>query len=217
MHNTAASRLVVLGPPGGGKGTHAGKLAQELGVPHIATGDMLRREVSQDTELGRRAKEFMDSGRLVPDELITEITVQRLERPDARRGWILDGFPRTLRQAQDLDDHIDDGVELALVLEIPDDEVFSRIAGRRTCPKGHVYHVDENPPRSPGICDVDGLPLTQREDAADDVIRDRLDIYKRESSPLLDYYDAKGVLVRLDGTGPLEDVYERLTAALERA
>jgi adenylate kinase len=217
LRHDRASRLIVLGPPGGGKGTHAGKLAREIGTPHIATGDMLRREVTEGTELGRRAKAFMDSGRLVPDDVITEATLRRLAQPDARSGWILDGFPRTLRQAQDLDERLTtEGVDLVLVLEVPDDEVFRRIAGRRTCPQGHVYHVDRNPPATPDICDIDGLPLAQREDAAEEIIRHRLDIYKQGSEPLFDFYDRKGILRRLDGTGSLGEVYERLLEVVER-
>jgi adenylate kinase len=215
-HDRSASRVIVLGPPGGGKGTHASKLAEAIQVPHIATGDMLRREVAEDTELGRRTKSFVDAGRLVPDELITAITLRRLGQADARNGWILDGFPRTLKQAKELDERLEGrGVGLVLVLEVPDDEVFTRIAGRRTCPKGHVYHVERNPPKIPGICDADGLPLEQREDAADDVVRDRLEIYKRESAPLLDYYDRRGIVRHLDGTGALDDVYERLLATVK--
>jgi adenylate kinase len=211
----SANRFIVLGPPGGGKGTHASKLADAIRVPHIATGDMLRREVADDTELGRRAKGFMDAGRLVPDDLITAVILGRLGRADARNGWILDGFPRTLRQAQELDAQLEGrGAELVLVLEVPDDEVFTRIAGRRTCPKGHVYHVERNPPRTSGICDVDGLPLEQREDAADDIVRDRLDIYKRESAPLLDYYERRDIVRHLDGTGAVDEVYDRLLATL---
>ena len=216
MHRKPASRLIVLGPPGGGKGTHAGRLSEEIGVPHIATGDILRNEVSENTELGRRAKSFRDSGRLVPDELVTEVTLRRLARPDARDGWILDGFPRTLRQARDLDDDLKDvGVELVLGLEVPDAEVFVRITGRRTCPQGHVYHVDRNPPRAPGVCDVDGLPLEQREDDSEDVIRDRLEIYKRESEPLLDYYARQNLVRRIEGIGEPDEVYERIVAALK--
>lgn len=218
VHDRAASRLTLLGPPGGGKGTHAGKLAQKIGVPHIATGDMLRDEVARGTDLGQQVKSVMDAGHLVRDDLVTEIALRRLSRPDAGNGWILDGYPRTLHQARDLDDHVkDERVDLVLVLEVPDEEVFTRIAGRRTCPKGHVYHVDRNPPRTPGICDVDGLPLERREDAAEEVIRDRLEVYRRESPPLLDFYDAGGILRRVDGTGTLDTVFERLVATLGRA
>jgi adenylate kinase len=217
MQPSGASRLIVLGPPGGGKGTHAERLAREIGVPHIATGDMLRREVAEGTALGRRAKGFMDAGLLVPDDVITETTLRRLAHPDARAGWILDGFPRTLRQAQDLDAGLmSRGVELVLVLEVPDDEVFDRIAGRRTCPHGHVFHLARNPPAEPGVCDVDGLPLTQREDAAEEIIRERLNIYEQGSAPLFDHYDKRGILRRLDGMGSVDEVYDRLLRALEK-
>ena len=217
MQPSGASRLIVLGPPGGGKGTHAGRLARDIGVPHIATGDMLRREVAEGTDLGRRAKRFMDAGLLVSDKVITEATLRRLTRPDARAGWILDGFPRTLRQAQVLDaDQTGGGVDLVLVLEVPDGEVFDRIAGRRTCPRGHVFHLTRNPPATPGLCDVDGLPLTQREDAAEEIIRERLNIYGQQSAPVFEHYDKRGILRRIDGMGSVDEVYHRLLEALEK-
>jgi adenylate kinase len=208
-------RLVILGPPGGGKGTHAGRLGKELGVPHISTGDMLRREVSEGADLGRQAGSYLDSGRLVPDELVIKMTVERLSRSDAKGGWILDGFPRNLGQARALESRLEDGgVELVLVLEVTDDDVFERISGRRTCPRGHVYHVVSNPPKREGVCDEDGLPLRQREDAATDVIERRLEIYKAETGPLLDFYEQRSLVRRIDGTGRPDDVYPKLLSAV---
>jgi adenylate kinase len=176
---------------------------------------MLRRNVAEGTELGRKAQALMDAGQLVPDDLVVELVVARLTEADAADGWILDGFPRNLRQAQTLEDHLRErGVELVLVLEVPDEEVFDRISGRRSCARGHVYHVVRNPPQTPGICDVDGEPLYQREDAAPDVIRRRLEIYKRQTRPVLEFYERPGLLRRVSGLGTPEEVHARLVAAL---
>ncbi|MGH2699322.1 MAG: adenylate kinase family protein, partial [Actinomycetota bacterium] len=194
------------------------RLGELLEVPHISTGDMLRGEVAHNTELGRRAQEHMNAGQLVPDELVIEIVGRRLDEPDARGGWILDGFPRNVNQARALDRLLGDSApEAVLTLEVPDHEVFVRIAGRRTCPRGHVYNLTRNPPRKPGVCDIDGEPLRQREDASEEVVKERLESYKQETTPALDFYDRKGVLVRIDGTGEPDQVYERVLAKLKRA
>lgn len=207
---------MILGPPGGGKGTLAGRLAEHLGVPHISTGDMLRAEVADKTALGSRAQSFMNSGELVPDEIVVEMTKHRLEEADATGGWILDGFPREPSQAQALEEQLgSSGPEAVVVLEVPDDEVFIRIAGRRTCPKGHVYNIKRSPPKSPGVCDIDGLPLQQREDASEEVVAERLAIYERETKPVLDHYDNKGLLHRVDGMGDPDEIYERVLIELE--
>ncbi len=207
---------MILGPPGGGKGTLAARLAEHLRVPHISTGDMLRAEVAGASALGSRAQTFMNSGELVPDEIVVEMTRRRLAEPDAAEGWILDGFPREHSQAQALDEQLGrSGPEAVVVLDVPDEEVYVRIAGRRTCPKGHVYNVKRSPPKSPGVCDIDGLTLQQREDASDEVVAERLEIYERETVPVLDYYADKGLLHRVDGTGEPEDIYERVLNELE--
>ncbi|CAN5546704.1 adenylate kinase [soil metagenome] len=209
-------RLIILGPPGGGKGTLAGRLAEHLGVPHISTGDMLRSKVANESALGTRAQEYMNAGELVPDDIVIEMTRNRLAEPDATEGWILDGFPRELSQAQALEEQLGgSGPEAVVVLDVPDDEVFVRIAGRRTCPNGHVYNVKRSPPKSPGVCDIDGLPLQQREDASEEVVTERLEIYERETVPVLDYYTDKGLLHRVDGTGEPDDIYERALNELE--
>lgn len=207
--------IVLLGPPGGGKGTHAARLGRELDAAHVAVGDLLRREVAECTELGRQTAAFMDAGRLVPDELVVALTAGRLARPEAQAGWVLDGFPRTVSQAEGLDEILGErGVELVLALDVEDEEVYDRIGGRRSCARGHVYHVTRNPPRTPGICDVDGEPLSQREDAAPPVVRRRLEVYRRETEPLLAFYAARGLLRRVDGVGSVEEVYARLASAV---
>ena len=177
---------------------------------------MLRAEVANSSALGSRAQTFMNSGELVPDEIVVEMTRRRLQEPDAREGWILDGFPRELSQAQALEEQLgSSGPEAVVVLEVPDEEVYVRIAGRRTCPNGHVYNIKRSPPKSTGVCDIDGLPLQQREDASEEVVAERLEIYKREIGPVLDHYANKGILHRVDGTGDPDEVYERALHELE--
>lgn len=212
---TKPRRIVILGPPAGGKGTHAKRLAADLGVPHIAIGDMLRREVAEGTSLGRTAKGRMDAGELVPDEVVEEMVLSRLGRPDAARGWILDGFPRDREQAEALERQgVGSRVELALALEVSLHEIVERIGGRRMCRSGHVYHVVTNPPRTPGVCDVDGQPLFQREDDSDEVVRHRFEVFERDTKPLLEFYDGRGVLATVDGSGTPEEAYARLRATL---
>jgi adenylate kinase len=209
-------RLILLGPPAAGKGTHAERLGAELNVPHIATGDMLRHEVEEDTELGRGAKSFMDRGELVPDDVVVQLAVKRLARPDAADGWVLDGFPRNVAQARGLDEQLEgQNVELVIALHVPLEEIIHRISGRRVCPRGHVYHLTRDPPRRPGICDHDGKALYQREDDNEDVVRHRVDVYERKSQPLLRFYETDGLVLRVDGTGPPAEVYHRVAGALE--
>jgi adenylate kinase len=211
-------RVVVLGPPAAGKGTHARRLAAELDVPHIATGDMLREEVAAATELGAAAKAHMDDGELVPDELVVDMIAGRLDRRDAAEGWILDGFPRDLDQARGLDFRLGDrGVQLVIALEVDVDELVSRISGRRTCPQRHVYHEVNDPPKRPGLCDYDGEKLYRRDDDTEDIIRHRIEIYASETKPLLDYYQSRGMLVEVDSSGVPEQAFARLRSALENA
>ena len=208
-------RLVILGPPGSGKGTLAKHLAERLGIPHISTGDILRAEVANDSPLGRRAHDYMNAGQLVPDELVSELSRRRLTEPDALKGWILDGFPRDLNQAESLAAALGGaGPEAVFALEVPDHEVFVRIAGRLTCPRGHVYNAEKDPPKRPGICDIDGEPLGRREDASPAVVEERMAIYKRETTPVLDYYDHEGLLHRVDGLGERDEIYERVLERL---
>ena len=203
-------RVVLLGPPGAGKGTLARQLADELEVPHVATGDMLRAEVSAGTGLGVRAKEIMDRGELVPAEIVVEMAVERLSRADAAKGWILDGFPRVVEQAIEFERQFAGGVpEITLYMKLERDEIIRRITGRRVCPRGHVYHVESNPPRTEGICDEDGLALTQRDDDTEEVVAKRLEVYRAEIRPLVAHYDELGVLRRLDASGDTESVHAR--------
>jgi len=171
---------------------------------------MLRAEVSEGTDLGRRAKKVMDSGELVPDEIVVEMAVDRLSRPDAGAGWILDGFPRDVEQAITFERRFTGGVpDIALYMRVDREEVIRRITGRRICPRGHVYHVESNPPRTEGVCDEDGLRLTQRDDDTQEVVAKRLEVYVEEIGPLVTHYDELGVLRRLDAAGHADAVHAR--------
>jgi adenylate kinase len=208
-------RLVLLGPPGAGKGTEAARLAREFDVPHVATGDMLRAEVAAGSELGRRAQEAMDAGELVSNEIVTSMAVERLSRRDAEGGWILDGFPRDLEQATEFERRWNGPPpDAAIYLSAPRDEILRRITGRRVCPNGHVYHIETNPPRTPGVCDQDGLPLGHRSDDTEEVVSNRLEVFDAEIGPLLNHYESKDLLTRVDATGQPSDVHDRILSAL---
>jgi adenylate kinase len=216
----APQSLLIFGPPGAGKGTQAPRLAARLGVPHIATGDMLRANLRDGTELGRRAKAYMDAGELVPDSLVIEMLEARLADPDAASGFLLDGFPRNVAQAEALDARLaaaGRAIGALLVLDVPEDEVVRRISGRLVCPNGHTFHETANPPRAPGVCDECGTPLARRADDEPDVVRRRYrDVYLAQTEPVRDHYRAAGVRELLvDGVGPTDEVYARLTAALD--
>lgn len=210
--------LVLLGPPGSGKGTQGERLQEDLRLPYYATGDILRAAVREGTELGRTAREYMDRGDLVPDEVIVGVIAERIDSSEALDGFILDGFPRTMPQAEALDARLEElgrAVTAVLLIDVPDDEVVRRLGGRRTCEEnGHVFHVEFNPPEREGVCDMDGSPLIVRDDDEPEVIRKRLETYHAKTEPLVDYYDHRSVLRRIDGTGAPDDVAEEIRRTL---
>ena len=211
--------LILLGAPGAGKGTQADRLRDDFGLPHISTGDILRAQVAEGSELGSEAKRFMDAGELVPDEVIIGMIVDRIGDGDARDGFLLDGFPRNEAQADALANALaglDRKLTAALLIDVPDDEVVRRLAGRRVCVKNptHIYHVDFDPPKHEGICDQDGSRLIQRDDDKEEVIRRRLDVYHAQTEPLIGYYDRAGLLRRFDGRRSADDVHAHIRATV---
>ncbi len=212
-------RLVLVGPPGAGKGTQAQFIAEHVAVPKISTGDIFRANVSQGTPLGVQAKAYMDRGDLVPDDVTIEMVRNRLQEADALQGFLLDGFPRTVPQAETLDDILREsaGTKLDVVLElvVDDDEVIRRLSGRRTCRScNHIWHVDFDPPRVEGVCDLDAGELYQRDDDKPDTIANRLEVYADSTAPLVAYYAGHGLLIGIDATGPVDDITERAIDAL---
>ncbi len=211
--------LVLLGPPGSGKGTQGERLQEDFQLPYYATGDILRAAVRDRTELGKTAKEYMDRGDLVPDDVIIGVITERIQDPEAADGFILDGFPRTLPQAEALDAELEKlgrGLSAALLIDVPDEEVVRRLGGRRTCAKNgsHIFHVDFDPPKEPDVCDIDGSRLLVRDDDKPEVIRHRLDQYHSKTEPLVDYYEEKGLLRRVDGSPSPDEVGDRIRALL---
>jgi adenylate kinase len=211
--------LILLGPPGAGKGTQAERLRDDFGLAHISTGDMLRAQVAEGTELGEQAKAFMDRGELVPDRVIIDMITERIAQEDAHEGFLLDGFPRTEAQADALAEALEAAgrsLNAAILIEVPDEEVVRRLAGRRVCVKnpGHIYHVEFDPPKHEAICDQDGARLIQRDDDREDTIRRRLDVYHEQTAPLVDYYEGRGLLRRFDGQRPVEELGDRIRATL---
>jgi adenylate kinase len=210
--------LVLLGPPGAGKGTQAERLVTDFDLPYYATGDILREAVKDETELGKQAKDYMDRGELVPDDLVCKVIMERIDQPEAEDGFLLDGFPRNKEQADILEKALDErGRELtaALLIDAPDDEVIKRISGRRVCVKNqHVYHVDFDPPKHDGVCDQDGSRLVQRDDDKPETIKKRLEVYHDQTKPLIDYYESRGNLRRFDGSRTPSDVHDHIRATL---
>lgn len=206
-------RLVFLGPPGAGKGTQAAKLANHLGVPRISTGDILRRNVADGTDLGKEAKSYMDAGKLVPDDLVIAMTERRLKEADAKRGFILDGFPRTIAQADALAKLTP--LDAAVNLFMEPEELIKRNTGRRVCPKCEaVYHVLTNPPRNVGVCDRCGSALITREDDREEVVRTRIDTYEKQTAPLIKYYRDRGLLREVYSAGLIDEIFLRLREIL---
>ena len=211
--------LILLGPPGAGKGTQADRLVEDFGLPHISTGDILRAQVAEGTELGVKAKSYMDAGELVPDTVIIGMITDRIDEGDARDGFLLDGFPRTIAQADALAAALDGlGRHLtgALLIDVPDDELVRRLAGRRVCVKNpaHIYHVEFDPPKHEDVCDQDGARLIQRDDDREDTIRRRLEVYHEQTEPLVSYYDEAGLLRRIDGVRTAEEVHAHVRATV---
>lgn len=215
-----AYHVVFFGPPGVGKGTQAQRLAGSLNVPHISTGDIFREHLKNNTELGRRAKEYMDAGKLVPDELVFEIVRDRIRQPDAKNGFLLDGFPRTVRQAQALDAAATENHWRPLIvinLTAPDNELVKRLSARRVCKNcGLVYNVQFNPPQQENICDRCGGTLYQRDDDQPDTVRSRLKTYHTQTAPVLDFYRTHGGAHDVDGTGPVPAVTAAIQAVIDR-
>jgi adenylate kinase len=214
----AELNLVLLGPPGSGKGTQGERLNDDLRLPYYATGDILRGAVRDETELGREAKEYMDRGDLVPDEVIVGVIAERIDSTEALDGFILDGFPRTTPQAEALDAKLGElgrAVTAVLLIDVSDDEVVRRLGGRRTCEEnGHVFHVEFEPPQQDGVCDIDGSPLIVRDDDKPEVIRKRLQTYHEKTEPLVSYYDSRSVLRRIAGEAAPDEVAEQVRRTL---
>jgi adenylate kinase len=214
----AELNLILLGPPGAGKGTQAERLTDDFNLPYIATGNILRASVQAETELGRQAEAFMDAGELVPDDVISGVILEAVEGPEARDGFLLDGFPRTIPQAQALAvglERLDRHLTAAILIDVPDDEVLRRMSGRRVSVKtGRVYHVEFDPPKHEGRCDVDGSRLVQRDDDRRETVEHRLEVYHQQTTPLISYYEELGLLRRFDGTRSPTEVHDHIRATI---
>jgi adenylate kinase len=212
--------IVLLGPPGAGKGTQAKNISENYGLPHISSGDIFRENLNNHTELGEKAEEYMNRGELVPDDITISMIRERLSRPDCERGALLDGFPRTPGQAEALDEMLSDfnsQVDAVPYIKVPKDELVERLSGRLTCrAAGHVFHKKYNPPKEPGICDYDGSELYQREDDKPETVKRRIRVYLDQTQPLIDYYHDRGLLIEINGNQPIEEVTADLLNALEK-
>lgn len=215
---SVGARLVVLGKQGAGKGTQAVRLSRHYVVPHVSTGDTFRAAVRSGSEFGEKARHYLDSGELVPDEIVIGMVRERLTRGDThQRGFVLDGFPRTVNQAEALSEMLNPGLDLVIDLEVDTDQVLARLASRRVCSDcGANYSVVENPPRYAGICDVCGGEVVQRDDDTEGAIRRRLELYERETAPLIDWYERQGLLARIDGMGSPDQVTARVVAEIDQ-
>ncbi len=210
--------VVLIGAQGSGKGTQAEMLAQALGIPHVASGDLLRKEVEEKTETGQKAKPYLDSGKLVPDDLTVAMIMNRLKQPDCERGALMDGFPRTIAQAKALDDGLRElkrQINVVLYLKVPREELLRRLSGRYICKAHqHVYNINSRPPRQPGVCDLDGSELYQRSDDVGEAVQRRLDIFFNETIHLLDYYGDQGKVIEVDGNQSVDEVHQALVDAI---
>ena len=212
-------KIVMLGAPGAGKGTQAKRIAEEYGVPHISTGDIFRANIKNNTPLGQQAKIYMDKGELVPDELVVSLIMDRFDEPDCEKGYILDGYPRTIPQAEALDKALKDNgekLDFAIDVDVPDEVIINRMSGRRACLNcGATYHVVNNPPKAEDVCDSCGNALVQREDDREETVRNRLDVYHDQTEPLKQYYAGSGVLYTVDGTKDMEEVFKSICSIVE--
>jgi len=211
-------KIIMLGAPGAGKGTQAKMIAEKFGIPHISTGDIFRANIKNGTELGKKAKEFMDKGQLVPDELTVEILLDRVANDDCKNGYVLDGFPRTIPQADVLDKELTklgDKVDFAINVDVPDENIVRRMSGRRACLKcGATYHIEHIPPKTEGICDKCGSELVQRDDDKPETVQNRLSVYHEQTQPLIEYYDKKNILKSVDGTKDMQEVFSDIVYIL---
>ncbi len=211
-------KIIMLGAPGAGKGTQAKMIAEKFDIPHISTGDIFRANIKNGTELGKKAKEFMDKGQLVPDELTVEILLDRVANEDCKNGYVLDGFPRTIPQADVLDKELTklgDKVDFAINVDVPDENIVRRMSGRRACLKcGATYHIEHIPPKTEGICDKCGSELVQRDDDKPETVQNRLSVYHEQTQPLIEYYDKKNILKTVDGTKDMQEVFSNIVSIL---
>ncbi len=209
----------MLGAPGAGKGTQAKLISEKYGIPHISTGDIFRANIKEGTDLGKEAKEYIDKGQLVPDELTVRILLDRVEKDDCKNGYVLDGFPRTIPQAQVLDNEVaklGDKIDYAIDVEVPDENIIRRMGGRRACPKcGATYHIEYIPPKKEGICDACGEKLMLRDDDKPETVKNRLDVYHKQTQPLIDHYSKQNILRTVDGTADMNDVFDSIVKLLE--
>ncbi len=211
-------KIVMLGAPGAGKGTQAKMIAEKYGIPHVSTGDIFRANIKNGTELGKEAKQYMDQGKLVPDELTVKILLDRVAQDDCKNGYVLDGFPRTIPQANVLDEaltKLGDRIDYAVNVDVPDDNIINRMGGRRACVAcGATYHIVYNAPKTEGICDNCGKELIIRDDDQPETVKNRLKVYHEQTQPLIDFYEGKGVLKSVDGTADMKDVFAAIVEIL---
>ena len=211
-------KIIMLGAPGAGKGTQAKMIAEKYSIPHISTGDIFRANIKNGTELGMEAKKYMDQGLLVPDELTVKILLDRVAKDDCKKGYVLDGFPRTIPQAEVLDkalSELGDKIDYAINVEVPDENIIKRMGGRRACLScGATYHIEHIPPKKEGVCDRCGEALVLRDDDKEETVKNRLNVYHEQTQPLIEYYTGKGILKEVDGTVPMDQVFEAITDIL---